>query len=541
MTALLPDRVMADAVPSWSDDVDVLVIGAGMAGVAAAIDAARAGARVLVIDRGGRLTCTSAMAGGHFYLGGGTPVQQAAGFEDTPKQMATYLEAVSPDCDAEKIRLYSEGSVEHFDWLESLGFEFERSYYPHKAVVQPGTEGVMFTGNELVWPFKDLAVPAPRGHKPPVEGDLGGASFVLDLALKALDELGVEVRYETGATSLVTDGDRVVGATWKCFSEIGAVRAKAVVIAAGGFVMNTEMVHTFAPALEALLDRGMPLGNTYDDGLGIRLGESVGGAADHMDGAFLTGPFYPPEELVSGICVNKHGERFVAEDSYHSRTTAFVLDQDDQQAWLVLDSVRMAEPVYGLQPLVDGWETIAEMEVGLGVPEGSLAQTLQTYNDAAADGADPAFHKSATYVVPLDQPPYGAYDLRPGQAFYAGFTCGGLRVDHDGRVLRADDSVVDGVYAAGACASNIAVDGRGYASGIQLGEASFFGRRAGRHAAREAARLPTRAPVQTRSERNLDHTDSLSSMNRPVSNVDSVPRRGYRSPGVEEPQEEPWA
>ena len=298
-----------------------------------------------------------------------------------------------------------------------------------------------------------------------------------------MDELGVEVRYETGATALVTDGDRVVGATWKRFSDTGAVRAGAVVIAAGGFVMNTEMVHTFAPALETLLDRGMPLGNTYDDGLGIRLGESVGGAADHMDGAFLTGPFYPPEELVSGICVNNRGERFVAEDSYHSRTTAFVLDQDDQQAWLVLDSVRMAEPAYGLQPLVDGWETIAEMEVGLGVPEGSLTQTLQTYNAAARDGEDPAFHKATEYVVPLDQPPYGAYDLRPGKAFYAGFTCGGLRVDHDGRVMRADDTVVPGVYAAGACASNIAVDGRGYASGIQLGEASYFGRRAGRHAA----------------------------------------------------------
>ncbi|WP_371682658.1 FAD-binding protein [Aeromicrobium sp. A1-2] len=528
----IPDPVVAGTVASWSDEVDVLVIGAGMAGVAAAIDAARAGARVLVVDRGGRLSCTSAMAGGHFYLGGGTPVQQAAGFDDTPAEMAKYLEAVSPDCDPLKIRAYSEGSVEHFEWLESLGFEFERSYYPHKAVVQPGTEGVMFTGNEKVWPFKDIAAPAPRGHKPPVVGDLGGASFVLDLALKVLDELGVEVRYDTGATALVADGGDVVGAAWKRFDEIGAIRASAVVIAAGGFVMNNEMVHTFAPALETLLDRGMALGNTYDDGLGIRLGESVGGVADHMDGAFLTGPFYPPEELVSGICVNNRGERFVAEDSYHSRTTAFVLDQDDQQAWLVLDSAHMAEPAYGLQPLVDGWETIAEMEAGLGVPEGSLARTLQTYNAAAQSGDDPAFHKSAEYVVPLDQPPYGAYDLRPGSCFYAGFTCGGLRVDHDGRVLRTDGSAVQGVYAAGACASNISVDGRGYASGIQLGEASFFGRRAGRHAAL--------APAPEAAKRNLGHTDSLTTTSRPVSTAPSAPRRGYRSPGVEVPQEEPW-
>lgn len=499
MSVDIPTAVAVDAVTSYSDEVDVLVVGAGMAGVAAAIEAAQAGARVLVIDRGGRLSCTSAMAGGHFYLGGGTPCQQAGGFDDTPAEMAKYLTAVSPDCDPEKIRVYTEDSVEHFHWLESLGFEFERSYYPEKAVMQPGTDGVMFSGNEKVWPFRDVAVPAPRGHKPPVEGDMGGASLVVDLALVKLDELGVEVRFETGATALVTDGDSVVGATWKRFGETGAVRAGSVVIAAGGFVMNPEMVHENAPALEALLARGMALGNTYDDGLGIRLGESVGGATEHMENSFLTGPFYPPADLIAGICVNNRGERFVAEDSYHSRTTSFVFDQPEQQAWLVLDSAHMAEPAYGLQPLVDGWETVAEMEQGLGVPEGSLTRTLEEYNAAASEGDDPAFHKAPEYVTPLDVPPYGAYDLTPGACFYAGFTCGGLRVDHDGRVLRQDHHAVDGLYAAGACASNIAVDGRGYASGTQLGEASFFGRRAGRHA---ALRSPQRVVTQTSSTRS---------------------------------------
>ncbi|MDX6277246.1 MAG: 3-oxo-5alpha-steroid 4-dehydrogenase, partial [Nocardioidaceae bacterium] len=276
----IPADVSAADVTSWSDEVDVLVVGAGMAGVAAAIEAATAGARVLVIDRGGRLSCTSAMAGGHFYLGGGTPVQQAAGFEDTPAEMAKYLAAASPDCDPEKIRLYSEDSVEHFGWLESLGFEFERSFYPHKAVVQPGTEGVMFTGNEKVWPYRDIAIPAPRGHKPPVPGDMGGASLVVDLALKKLDELGVEVRYETGATGLVTDQGVVVGAAWKRFAETGAISARAVILAAGGFVMNPEMVHEFVPPLEALQANGMALGNSFDDGLGIRMGQSVGGATE---------------------------------------------------------------------------------------------------------------------------------------------------------------------------------------------------------------------------------------------------------------------
>ncbi|HZE17886.1 MAG TPA: FAD-binding protein, partial [Mycobacterium sp.] len=73
-----------------------------------------------------------------------------------------------------------------------------------------------------------------------------------------------------------------------------------------------------------------------------------------------------------------------------------------------------------------------------------------------------------------------------GKAMYAGFTIGGLAVTVDGEVQRADGSVIPGLYAVGACASNIAQDGKGYASGTQLGEGSFFGRRAGAHAARRA-------------------------------------------------------
>jgi succinate dehydrogenase/fumarate reductase flavoprotein subunit len=476
--------VPATEVEAWSDDVDVLVIGAGMAGTSAAIEAATAGARVLVIDRGGRLTCTSAMSGGHFYLGGGTPVQEATGWPDTPEDMAAYLRAMSPECDPEKIRLYCEGSVEHFGWLESLGFEFERSYYPHKAVVQPGTQGVMFTGNEKCWPFKDLARPAPRGHKPPLEGDLGGGGLVVGLALDRLAELGVEVRYDTGATALALDEHgAVAGAAWKRYDETGYVHAPAVVVAAGGFVLNPEMVEQYAPRLGALFRRGMPLGNTYDDGTAIRLGESVGGVADHLEGAFFTGPFYPPEEALRGIVVNRLGQRFVAEDVYHSRMSSFVFDQPGQAAYLIFDSATMVEPAYRFQPLIDGWDSVEEMEQGLGIPAGALARTITDYNRAAADGEDPAFHKASDYVVPLDQGPWGAYDLTPGACFYAGFSCGGLRVTPDGELLRPDGTAVTGAYAAGACASNIAVDGRGYSSGTQLGEASFFGRRAGRHAA----------------------------------------------------------
>ena len=109
--------------------------------------------------------------------------------------------------------------------------------------------------------------------------------------------------------------------------------------------------------------------------------------------------------------------------------------------------------------------------------------TLSDYNEHARNGEDPEFHKQPPWVEPQDRGPWGAYDLTLGKAMYAGFTMGGLRVDLDGRVQRPDLSVIDGLYAAGACAVNIAQDGKGYASGTQLAEGSYFGRRAGRHAA----------------------------------------------------------
>ncbi|HEX6878133.1 MAG TPA: FAD-binding protein [Nocardioidaceae bacterium] len=481
MTTEIPATVPAGSVTEWSDEVDVLVVGFGIAGGCAAVEAAAAGARVRVLERAAVAGGTTAMAGGHFYLGGGTAVQQATGHEDSPQDMAAYLTAVARDPEPEKIRAYAHDSVEHFEWLESLGFRFERSYYPEKAVIQPNTEGLMYTGNEKVWPFRDMVRPAPRGHKVPVPGDTQGASMVVELLVARAEELGVEVSYETGATALVTDDSgAVVGVTWRHYKESGAIRAGAVVLAAGGFVMNPDMVAEHVPQLA---EKPFVLGSTYDDGLGIRLGVSAGGETRHMDQAFITAPVYPPSQLLTGVIVNKLGERFVAEDSYHSRTSAFALEQPDATAYLVVDSVHMERPDFPLAPFIDGWETVAEMEEALGIPEGRLAATLDRYNEHARHGKDPDFHKAPEWLAPQDTGPWGAFDLTLGKALYAGFTIGGLRTSVDAEVLRGDGSAVPGLYAAGACAANIAQDGKGYSSGTQLGEGSYFGRRAGRHAA----------------------------------------------------------
>ena len=109
--------------------------------------------------------------------------------------------------------------------------EFERSLYEKKAVIQPGTQGLMFTGNEKVHPFRDLAKPAPRGHKVPKPGDTGGAKIVLDALAERLAETDADVRYETGATNLVVEvgpegGGAVVGLAWRKYDERGFIRAK---------------------------------------------------------------------------------------------------------------------------------------------------------------------------------------------------------------------------------------------------------------------------------------------------------------------------
>jgi predicted oxidoreductase len=117
------------------------------------------------------------------------------------------------------------------------------------------------------------------------------------------------------------------------------------------------------------------------------------------------------------------------------------------------------------------------------MPEGALQKTLADYNANAAKGVDPEFHKAAKWLAPLTHPPFAALDLSLGRAQYVGFPLGGLRVTIDAEVLRRDGTTIPGLFAAGGCASNIAQDGRGYSSGTCIGEATYFGRRAGRKAA----------------------------------------------------------
>ena len=153
----------AAEVGRWDREADVVVVGLGCAGACAAIEAAEAGADTLVVERAGGGGGTSAMAGGLIYLGGGTPVQQACGYDDTPEAMFTFLSAAcGPSTDEAKVRAYCEESVAHFHWFESHGVPFKRSFYPEPSMEPPTDDCLVFSGGEDAYPFDRLTPPVPR-------------------------------------------------------------------------------------------------------------------------------------------------------------------------------------------------------------------------------------------------------------------------------------------------------------------------------------------------------------------------------------------
>ena len=121
----------------------------------------------LVLERASGGGGTSAMSGGVLYLGGGTTLQRACGFEDSPEAMFAYLMASVGDApDEAKMRLYCEGSVAHYDWLVAQGVPFKPIFYYGVSGEPPTDDGLVWSGSERCHPFCDVAKPAPRGHVP---------------------------------------------------------------------------------------------------------------------------------------------------------------------------------------------------------------------------------------------------------------------------------------------------------------------------------------------------------------------------------------
>jgi len=475
----------AAEVAEWSHTTDLVIVGLGIAGSCAALEAQRAGADVLVLERAGAGGGASALSQGQFYLGGGTAVQTACGYDDSPDEMYAFLRAVTTTDEEDKLRTFCADSASHFDWLEAQGVPFAREAYKHKAVYTRTGEGLLSTGNEKVWPFREKAKPAPRGHQVSGEGEISGGNVAMKALLGTVEREGIPVLYEANVIGLVQDDDaRVVGVKVRRDGEDYFVRARVgVMLAAGSFNLNDDVTRENMPLFSQY---GKPLGEPTNDGAGLLLGRTVGVAERGMHGLVATASIYPPEELIKGIVVNAEGRRFVAEDVYHGRMANKLAEQPDAKAFLILDEEIFGYPKHGSHTFLDAYETVEEMEGALQVPVGSLAATLERYNADMAAGEDTEFHKHPDWHKVLEAP-YAVFEISIPRSDYHWMSLGGLVTDVDGRALDEAGEPISGLYAAGACTNHLAQDGDEYASGMSLAGGSLFGRRVGLHAAALAA------------------------------------------------------
>jgi len=259
-----------------------------------------------------------------------------------------------------------------------------------------------------------------------------------------------------------------------------------VILAAGGFIYNDAMVAELCPDAH-VPDSAWRIGTPNDDGRGIRMGVGAGAATARLDSFECALPLGPPHRLARGILVNRHGERFINEDAYTGRIGLHALRDNDGFVYMITDDVIQERNLLGLR-IGFAAASPEELAVDLEVPPEALARTVRDYNEAAVRGEDPQFHKRPPFLQPIGLPPasgIGAIDLRVDHgAIYATFTLGGLVTDPQGAARDNAGQSIPGLYAIGRTAASLAASH--YASGISLGDGSFFGRRAGRQAAARA-------------------------------------------------------
>ncbi|PQZ93761.1 flavoprotein [Arthrobacter sp. MYb227] len=495
-------QISAKDIDAWDFEVDVVVAGYGIAGVSAAIEAARAGAEVLVLERSAGSGGAASMSGGFIYLGGGTPLQKALGFHDTTENMKAFMKAaLGPGTDEQKIEVYCDESVDHYNWLVDAGVTFKESYWDQPGWEPPYDDGLMYSGGENAAPFSSSIPPAPRGHVPQMSekktGEQGGGYMLMKPLVETAEKLGVHAEYDIRVQSLIIDAEgRVVGVASKRYGKDVYVKARrGVVLAMGSFAYNEEMVRANAPRI-----LGRPAASIEaHDGKAIQMAQSLGAETAHMD-ATEVAFFCDPQLLVRGVLINARGQRYITEDTYAGRIGQATLFHQDNQAFLIIDEAAFEEasksesstPELLLQPTWVG-ETVEDLESEIGLPAGTLQSTVDLYNRYAAEGSDPLLGKNPRWVKPLGTP-IAAIDLR-GRT--GGFTLGGLRTDTDSRVLHVSGKPIPGLFAAGRCTSGVCAGG--YASGTSLGDGSFFGRRAGISAARENNDVLVSVAVQRNS------------------------------------------
>ena len=465
---------------------EVVVVGYGGAGAAAAIEAHDNGATVLIIEKTNVAGGTTAMSGG-IIVGAGTSVQRARGITDSPDEMYKYYRAAGQGLDdPDMAKVYCENSAPNIEWLISMGMEFKNLFisgaedYPEYAAITPAK---------------------PRGHS--VES--GGTFF--RVLKNACDKRGINSLYKTQLKEIITDPEgeiRAIKAEGK--GKMLYIKAKkAVVLACGGYAYNTEMLKQYS------FDKGYKAkytGSVSHTGDGIRAGQMLGAdlrcmgqiaaiPAVQRPGQRIARIALPPRKpnhssgSYSVIAVNKKGKRFTNESGFYNYVAYDMLLPGNLPNYLIFDEkVRTAEPVSWPpwsgnknKDIEEGTtkkaETIRELAIKIEVEPDALEETINNYNVNAQKGLDPEFGKTLD-LAPINTPPFYAFERIVGIAS----TMGGLKINTAAQVINVNGAVIRRLYAAGETTGGTL--GLNYpAGGTALQNAICFGRIAGKNAAAE--------------------------------------------------------
>ena len=463
-----------DTAVAASLECDIAVIGGGNAGLCAALCAADAGARVIVLERsprvfrGGNSRHTRNMRCMH---DAPTDILSDAYSED--EYVADLMRVTKGRTDEELARMVVRASATLPDWLRGFGARF-----------QPPLRGTLHLGRTNAF-------------------FLGGGKALINSEYAAAERRGVRVFYDADVVRL----DIVDGCCRSALATIDgrttAIHARAIVLAAGGFESNLEWLkEAWGDAAENFLVRGTP----YNTGTILRMmldagAQSVGDAtqchcvaidarAPKFDGGIVS-----RLDCVSlGIVVDRHGRRFYdeGEDFWPKRYAIWgrlVAQQDGQIAYAIVDSKAVGRFMPSVFPALEA-DSIRGLAAQLNLPADCLEATVATFNRAVRPGTfnhsvlDDCHTEGLTpgkshWALPLDTPPYLGYPLRPGITF----TYLGLKVSRTARVLMANGVASPNIFAAGEImAGNVL--GEGYVAGVGMMIGAAFGRIAGKEAAR---------------------------------------------------------